>query len=97
MPDVVKLKVGHAPPKGDYLLITQVGRNRGFDYYVEASPTAFERLGVGGHVAGPGFASLESALQEARRLAAAHGLNPIYVEASAVLVRPFQPGEAPIS
>ncbi len=93
MAEVVRLKYGHVPPAaGEYLFITQVGRIRGFDYYVEASPSVAPRVPARRRVDGPGYASFDTALKEAQSLAEKHGLCSIYVEAGLVL-RP--PNSAP--
>ncbi len=92
MAEVVRLKYGHAPPEaGEYLFITQVGRIRGFDYYVEASPSIAPRLPVRHRQNGPGYASFDTALKEAQSLAEKHGLCSIYVEAGMLIEPPTQP------
>ena len=95
MADVVRLRWGGPSPAGDYLVISQVGRIRGFDYYVAASPSVAGRVGQRPTLEGPGYASLDTALREAQSLAAKHGLCAIYVEAGVMLGSPIQSGSMP--
>ena len=93
MTEVVKLRAGESLPEhGNHLVITRIGRVRGFDYYIDGSPAVEGRIGPRVPSGGPGYASLETALKAAEALAEQHGVDTIYIQPDTVLIRPFYPG-----
>jgi hypothetical protein len=96
MAEVIHLRIGERLPKeGDFLVLIRVSRIRGFDYFIDPSPSLAPRLGKRVPTGGPGYASLATALKEAQAMADQHGVSPIYVQAESVLVRPFPTGSTP--
>ena len=83
------------PASGDFLVITQIGRARAFEYFIDASPSLEPKIGPRVPPGGPGYASLEKAIEAAQELAFNHHVPTIYVQHASVMVRPFYPGSDP--
>jgi len=93
MAEVIHLRIGDPLPKqGDFLVVTPVSRIRGFDYFIDPSPSLEPKIGQRVPPGGPGYASMATALKEAQALAERHDVPAIYVQDQTVLVRPFYPG-----
>jgi hypothetical protein len=90
MAQVVRLKAGdQLPAEGDFLSVTRVGRVRAFEYFIDPSPSLEPKVGERVPRGGPGYASLDSALEDAQTLADLHGAAIIYVQDPSVIVRPY--------
>ena len=81
MCNVVKLRWDERPRQEPYLVVTNVARIRGFEYYVHPSPAVAGAVEPPTPDRMPGYASVESALAAASGLAAQHGIDTVYVEA----------------
>jgi hypothetical protein len=93
MAEVIHMRIGDPLPKdGDFLVLARVSRIRGFDYFIDPSPSLEPKLGQRVPAGGPGYASLATALKEAQALAGRFHVPAIYVQDQSVLVRPFYPG-----
>lgn len=97
MAEVVYLKaMDPLPESGDYLVVTQIGRTRAFEYFIDASPSLAPKIGKRVPPGGPGYATLERAIEAAQALAEQHGTPTIFVQHSSILVRPFYPSAKPL-
>lgn len=81
MVEVLVYRAGETLPADiDYLVINRISRARGWEYYVGASPSLASRTDLRLPTGPAGYASRETALDEARKAAEAHGLRAIYME-----------------
>ena len=97
MAEVVHLRaIDPLPGEGDYLVITRVSRVRAFEYFIDASPSLAPKIGDRVPPGGPGYATVERALEAAQTLADQHGSPTIYVQHSSIFARPFYRGEGPL-
>lgn len=93
MAEVVYLKAGDPlPESGDFLVVTRLSRPRVFEYFIDVSPALEPKVGRRIPAGGPGYASLDTALQAAQELAERYLVPKIYVQHESILVRPFYPG-----
>jgi hypothetical protein len=84
------------PDSGDFLVVTQIGRARGFEYFIDASPSLEPKIGPRVPPGGPGYVSVEKAIEAAQELATIHHVPTIYVQHDSLIVRPYFPGGAPV-
>lgn len=97
MADVVHLRaVDPLPQSGDYLVITRMARARAFEFFIDASPSLEPKVGPRVPPGGPGYATVERAIEAAQEIAAQHRVPTIYVQHASILVRPFYPGSGPL-
>ena len=70
MAEVVKLVAGDTlPDEGEFLVVTRLSRPRVFEYFIDVSPALEPKVGRRIPPGGPGYASLETALNAAQELA----------------------------